>query len=150
MPNRTQLNLACRWQFVALIAWLPVLAGCESVRLTEPVEGYVKLDGRPLPEIRVSLEPKSTGNRDIGVGSYGITDAQGRFVMRLSDSGALGAVVGLHSVILSDKRIEVQDDAGWVGKMQKSRVPEKYSQSPQTFEVRTGKRNEMCFDLTTE
>jgi hypothetical protein len=150
MPERSQLSAAGRRRMAALIVWLPVLAGCESIRLTELVEGYVKLDGQPLAEIRVSLEPKSTGGRDSGVGSYGITDEQGRFVMRLSDSGALGAEVGLHSVILSDKRIEVQDDAGWAGKMRKSRVPEKYSQSPLTFDVRMGKRNEMCFDLTTE
>jgi hypothetical protein len=135
--------------------WLLVLlvlleAGCAPRRLSERVDGVVTLDGIPLAEIRVLLEPKSVGNRDSGTGSYGLTDQNGRFVLRMCDNDDLGANLGLHSVILSDRRTEVDADAGDIGKTPKSRIPVKYLDSPLTFEVKSGGPNSARFELTSD
>ena len=129
---------------------LVVLSGCGSGQLTEKVEGIVTLDGVPLPEIRVKLEPKSSGHWESGTGSYGLTDEQGRFAMRMSDTGQFGAIIGLHSVIFSDKRIEVEADAGNTSRFPKSRIPEKYSNMPLTLDVKLGQKNVAKFELTSE
>jgi hypothetical protein len=140
-----------QWQWTAaLLGTMLACTACSPGRLTEPVEGFVTLDGQPLADIRVTLEPKSTGLRDSGVGSYGLTDDGGHFVMRLADSDANGVIIGLHTVILSDKRLEIPDDAGYAGKMKKSRIPEKYSRAPLILDVRLGKTSEVRFDLTSE
>jgi len=141
-----------RW---TLSAWLLLFLGASSLgcapgRLSEPVDGFVTLDGVPLADIRVLLEPKSSGVWDSGMGSYGITDEQGYFVMRMSDTDTLGAIIGLHSVILADSRTEVEADAGDIGKTPKSRIPKKYLDSPLTFEVKPGNSNLAKFQLTSE
>jgi hypothetical protein len=68
----------------------------------------------------------------------------------MSDNDALGAVVGLHTVKLSDRQTEVDIDAGYAGAMKAPRIPEKYGRAPLTFEVRSGGQNEASFELTTE
>jgi hypothetical protein len=125
-------------------------AGCSPGRLTEQVEGYVTLDGKPLADIRVSLQPKSQGIRHSGIGSYGLTDEKGYFRLKLSDNDSPGAVVGLHSVILSDRLAETEADAGFdLRKSRRSRIPDKYTHMPLTLEVKMGEK-EVQFRLSTE
>jgi hypothetical protein len=127
-----------------------LMAGCAPERLTEYVEGVVTLDGKPLADIRVMFEPKSSGSRNSGVGSYGVTDQQGHFVLRMSNSDVKGAVPGLHTVMLSDKRAELDDDAGPISVPLASRIPEKYLRSPLTYEVRLGEGKKAQFNLTSD
>ncbi|MGE0759345.1 MAG: hypothetical protein AB7O38_20165 [Pirellulaceae bacterium] len=136
---------------LVLLAVQAAANGCAPGRLTEIVEGYVTLDGEPLADVRVIFEPKSQGTRHSNVGSYGVTDAQGRFRLCMSDDDSPGAVVGLHSVIFSDRRVEVDADAGVdQRRAPRSRIPEKYAHQGVTWDVKLGETNEPRFQLTTE
>ncbi|MCA9195709.1 MAG: hypothetical protein KDB03_28260 [Planctomycetales bacterium] len=125
-----------------------VVVGCGSGN-TAKVEGVVTLDGKPLPDIRVLFQPENKDSENLGVGSFGLTDSEGKFVLVLSDSESEGAVVGNHTVILSDKLTEDPEDsdAGFA-KVPKSRIPRKYSKSPPTFEVKAGVVNQAEIALT--
>lgn len=128
------------------------LAGCNGGVPTAKVEGVVSLDGKPLPEIRVLFQPDNK-NADTGVtGSFGLTDAAGKFVLKLSDSQNEGAVVDFHTVTLSDKLSEdpKDSDAGGLGKTTKSRIPVKYTNEPPKFEVKPGKVNQANFELKSK
>jgi hypothetical protein len=128
------------------------LSGCSSGALIERVEGIVTLDGQPLPDIRVNFQPQSRETAQAGIGSYGVTDAQGRYVLRRADTDGQGAVVGTHTVSLSDKKVENASDAdaGDTSSVPKSRIPAKYAETPLTYEVKAGEMNEANFELTSQ
>ena len=130
---------------------LGVMAGCDSGPPIEYVTGVVTLDGKPLPDIRVLFQPQNQDPELAGTGSYGLTDNDGKFVLKLSDSDRDGAVVGMHTVILSDKLTEgpEESDAGDIGKGPRSRIPYKYNASPPTYEVKRGEENQAKIELTS-
>jgi hypothetical protein len=83
--------------------WMLLLAaGCGGPAYrVQPVSGTVTLDGHPLADARVSFEPRREGDAFVaGPGSYGITDATGRYQLRTLD-GQRGAVVATHDVTIS-------------------------------------------------
>jgi hypothetical protein len=88
---------------IGLLAVLP-LAGCGGRQPdVVAVTGTVKLGGRPMKAVLVQLIPR-TGD-DGRPGSYGTTDDQGRFDLRLYQEvggRADGAVTGEHTVVLQD------------------------------------------------
>lgn len=115
---------------------------------TAPVSGKVTLDGKPLANISVLFQPAGGANRDPGAGSVGITDAQGMFTLKISGSGKLGAVVGLHAVTLMEKTNPADDqDAGGTDKPVVSRIPAEFSNGSQKFEVKSDGLNQVNFDL---
>jgi len=86
---------------------LPVLAGlalffagCSN----EPyqvgqVSGRITVDGKPVENAGVMFQPVvRNGNINPGPGSYGITDADGRYTLKLVGVERNGAAVGLHKV----------------------------------------------------
>lgn len=80
----------------------PLLCGCgggdESLE-TAPVSGRVTMDGAPLPGVQVTVEPIAEGSTaNPGTGSFGKTDDDGRYELRLMTSDETGAVVGKHKV----------------------------------------------------
>ncbi|MCR9294999.1 MAG: DUF4198 domain-containing protein [bacterium] len=139
---------------VAKYNLLPVallyLLGCSSGAPTAKVEGTVTLDGKPLSDIRVLFQPENTDAKVAGVGSFGLTDSEGKFTLKLSDSESLGAVVGPHTVILSDKLAEDPEDsdAGGMANVPKSRIPARYAKTPLKFEVKAGEVNQAELALT--
>jgi len=122
------------------------------------VAGVVKLDGKPLPQVRIQFMPdpqKGTA----GPISTGTTDEQGRFELVCADERP-GAVVGWHRVVITDMRVRLhrpprsgrRDDEETEGtqRPRRSRVPEKYTTSahtPLSVEVKAEKQ-EMPFDLS--
>jgi len=62
-----------------------------------PVEGSVKLDGKPLDKIMIEFWPTSDGPR-----SFAETDSEGRFKLTTDDGKQVGASVGTHKVTLKD------------------------------------------------
>lgn len=118
MPNQTittRHDLAIGW--ASALSLVALLAGCSSAEYEiAPVEGMVHLDGQPTAEVHVSFQPvaadKSAANP--GPGSFGVTDKQGRFRLRLVETDQPGAVVGRHRVRLSMKTATrvAQSDAG--------------------------------------
>ncbi len=88
-----------RWLSLLLLA---AVIGCSnSPYPLVPVSGVVTLDGQPLPNARVAFEPQSQGQGlDVGPGSYGKTDTEGRYHLTTIDDRP-GAVVGPHRVTIS-------------------------------------------------
>lgn len=79
---------------------LLLLAGCGGGAV--PVSGVVTLDGQALAGASVSFEPSGNGQRSDGRGgSYGKTDASGRYNLRLVTSDGAGALPGTHVVRIS-------------------------------------------------
>ena len=91
-----------RFALLALLA-----AGCGGDKVA-PVSGRVTLDGKPLADAHVGFQPMAEGGKmDAGGGSYAITDADGKYTLRLVESDRAGAVVGKHRVEIN---IRGQDD----------------------------------------
>jgi hypothetical protein len=75
--------------------------GCGRVSDAVPVAGIVLVDGKPLENVAVSFTPIS-GQAIPGPSSSGITDDQGRFVLKtVGDQRTAGAVPGKHRVTLN-------------------------------------------------
>jgi hypothetical protein len=67
-----------------------------------PVEGSLRMNGKPLANVLVEFLPEANGPR-----SSGVTDPAGKYRLTTLD-GRAGALVGRHRVVLSD--LEVYDD----------------------------------------
>src|SRR2546423_891968 len=109
-------------------AALSLLAGCGSTAKVAPVSGAVTLDGKPLANAHLVFQPEATGGKtNIGVGSYGDTDAGGKYTLRLQDTDQPGAVVGKHRVEID---IKVQaDDRDPKLRPPTKRLPAKYNRN---------------------
>lgn len=74
---------------------MALCAGCSSgepVLPAAPVEGMVKLKGKPVADAQVWFNPGK------GPSSFARTDAQGHFALALTVGERKGAVVGSHQV----------------------------------------------------
>jgi hypothetical protein len=83
---------------------LTVLAGCSSRGpAIVHVSGRVTLDGEPLANASISFQPiTDKGNASqAATGSYGKTDADGRYSLQLIDPDQPGALVGKHQVTIT-------------------------------------------------
>src|SRR5262245_22845893 len=123
--------------------------GCGGGPKLAPVSGVVKLDGAPLAGAAVQFQPVSPdGQTPPGPGSYGKTDADGRYSLKTVDRDRAGAVVGTHRVSISIAQ-ESSDDAGRpvVG----DKVPSWYNkESALRREVPAGGSSQMDFDLSSK
>jgi len=97
------------WRGSVRIAALSLLlAGCSSEYQVASVSGRVTVDGKPVERAAVMFQPVAPpGNPNPGPGSYGISDADGRYTLKLIGKESAGAVVGKHKV-----RIENYTDPG--------------------------------------
>jgi hypothetical protein len=90
-----------------------LLGGCGRPGYqTAPVSGRVTLNGEPLTDATITFQPTGEGKPYPGPGSFGVTDADGRFRLQLIDRKD-GAVVGLHGVRIFrySPRKDEDDDA---------------------------------------
>jgi hypothetical protein len=128
-------------------------AGCNSGPYeTAPVSGRVTLNGQPVAGVAVMFQPIAPeGNPNPGPGSYGVTDAEGRYSLKLIGKETSGAVVGKHKV-----RIEVYTEPGDSSddRPQKRpkptvQIPRKYNQAEAIleFEVTAKGSDNADFDL---
>lgn len=139
-----------KFEVRASVILLLLFAGCGGGK-TAKVEGMVTLDGKPLSDIRVMFQPDNKDPNAGGFGSFGLTDAEGKFSLKLSDSGKDGAVVGKHFVNLADKLTEDPEDSdAGTANVPKSRIPPRYLKAPLDFEVKAGEVNTANFELTTK
>jgi hypothetical protein len=119
---------------------LPVLAaaalaaaGCsrEPYQVAS-VSGRVTLDGQPLAGAAVLFQPVAPeGNINPGPGSYGVTDADGRYTLTLVGREIKGAVVGKHKVRVAahdDTPQDPSDDRPNRPRKPMAKVPGKYNQ----------------------
>jgi hypothetical protein len=125
--------------------------GCSGERIV-PVSGRITLDGRPLANGVVNFQPVAQyQGHDPGPGSYGKTDAQGYYTLRVVGRDHKGAVVGTH-------RVQITGYAGAVPKVTSDSnpqlppqlVPRWYNSETQlTCEVPRGGTDHADFELTS-
>jgi hypothetical protein len=128
--------------FAALVA-----VGCNSGPRTAPVSGKVTLDGQPLANARVNFQPMG-GSTVTGVGSYGKTDGEGKYTLRLIDDTAAGAIVGKHKVTIVLEQADTDEHDRRKGPVKN--LPPKYNfDSELTFEVKPG-QNTADFPLSSK
>lgn len=133
------------------------MAGCSSEYPVAPVSGRITMDGQPLAGANVLFQPyHPTGNAQVqleggrGMGSYAVTDDDGRFALKLLENDRTGAAVGHHRVQISIAIDDPADDAG-PGAMA-NKVPERYwgPDTELTIEVPSAGSTEANFELTSD
>jgi len=133
-----------------LVAALLLLAGCGGDPYDiVPVSGRVTLDGDPVAEANVSFEPIGEGDElALGPGSFGMTDAEGRYTLETVDRRR-GAVVGEHRVTISTFR--AAPDRSKMEVVREEEIPARYSgESELTFVVPPEGSAAADFELVSE
>jgi hypothetical protein len=80
---------------------LLLCAGCGKGLPVAPVSGTVTLGGKPLAGATITTQPIAVDSRNPGPGSFGRTDAEGRFELELVQPAVKGAIIGGHRVMIS-------------------------------------------------
>jgi len=133
---------------IGLIALAP-LSGCgRGTPTIVPVQGTVLLDGKPLPKVSIQFVPQRS---DLGpeFTSTAVTDDNGAFTLTCSYKDLPGAVVGQHTVVISEsglpKELRNTRDYREIEKYQANLVnrpiPPRYgstTQSPLKIEIKEG------------
>lgn len=89
------------WRVSTCLWMLLALAGCGRGLPIAPASGVVLLDGTPLANARITTQPIATDSPNPGPGSFGRTDAEGRFELELVNPPMRGAIIGEHRVMIS-------------------------------------------------
>ena len=136
-PRRTMLivlPLACS-----------LLAGCGSSKIV-PVSGRITLNNKPLARASVTFAPVgSKDKQEPGPSSAAITDADGRYTLRLIGQSGNGAMVGKHKVMVAlQEEVDASDDTP----IKLKQLPLKYNgQTTLEFDVPAGGTDGANFDL---
>lgn len=132
---------------LSLLVLMLMLAGCAAKAKIAPVSGRITLDGVPLANANITFQP--IGSNDPGPGSYGRSDADGRYTLNLVSTDESGAIVGNHRVMISTlggQQVQMSDGGM---KLPKDRVPRRYNTETRlTFEVPAQGSNAADFTLT--
>ena len=120
---------------VPLFVLIFVGCGTKSAELVEAT-GILKIDGVPAENIMIHFVPKTTDESVNAPTSHGLTDAEGKFVLR-SAKNELGALAGPHLVTLYDTELgrEAQGEAS----TKPRRLDSKYSHGGMEVQVVAGK-----------
>jgi hypothetical protein len=123
-----------------------LLAGCGSDK-TAPVSGRITVNGNPLANASVTFAPiGGKDNQEPGPSSAAITDADGRYSLRLIGQEGRGAMIGKHKV-----RIALQEelDTTTDEPVKLKQLPLHYNgQTKLEFDVPAGGTESANFDLT--
>ena len=133
---------------ILLGALICMLSGCNSGPKLAPVSGRVTLNDKPLGNAYVTFAPMAErGANARGVGSSGMTDAEGRYTLQV-EPGKPGAIVGRHRVMITTLGgAEAERSDGGV-KLPKDKVPLRYNMETElTCDVPPGGRSDANFDL---
>jgi hypothetical protein len=132
-----------------LLPWLALGCG-PAISLNETVQGTVKMDGKPVANVRVEFWPQ-LGPSHQAPTSAGVTDEKGNYRLTC-ENGKPGAVIAKHKVVLLQGRAAATPDEGVDEKSPQRKagptIPTPYtiaSQTPLEVEV---KENESIYDLT--
>jgi hypothetical protein len=150
---REEEMLLRRMLMLATLALLS--AGCGSEFPTARVSGRVTLNGKPVDQVEVMFSPiAAEGKINSGVGSYGVTDADGRYTLLLiGTKDTKGAVIGKHKVRIDNHSPpgDSSDDRPQKRPKPAVLIPAKYHalNSILEFEVTSGGTDKADFDLTS-
>ncbi len=114
-----------------------VVAGCDGVwPQNDLVEGTVKLDGTPVPNVVVEFVPVPRDSQTQGPSSTAVTDDAGHYKLTCANKRS-GAIVGKHNVVVLAGRSEGDGPARPV-------LPAVYAateKTPLQIEVTAGEHN---------
>ena len=141
------MSIARAWCLVLVTL---VVAGCGNRARITPVSGVVTLDGKPLANAHVAFQPEAkSGIQTGGAGSYGMTDSNGAYSLRMTDTDEAGAVVSKHRVAIN--YVTQSDDSDPAKRPPPKKLPTKYNENSElTFDVVAGKANQANFDLKSK
>jgi hypothetical protein len=109
------------------------------------VSGHVTLNGKPVVNATVSFLPIGSKGKDPGPGSYGKTDANGRYKLKVVENDKNGAVVGKHRVSISTQSGGDKDGEAPTSET----IPAKYNvETTLQFDVPSGGTEKADFPLT--
>ena len=132
------------WLLLLAISTLAIGACSHAPKGIAPVSGRVRLDGKPLAGAVITFQPvRGTATADSAGGSFGHTDAEGRFTLRLVEPDVPGAAVGRHTVTITTAAIGPSDESRPSGE----RVPVSWRDGSQTFDVPAEGTSAANFDL---
>ena len=120
-------------------------AGCGSSK-TAPVSGRLTLNGKPLARASITFAPiGSKDKQEPGPSSAGITDADGRYTLKLIGQEGSGAMIGKHKVMIAlQEAVDTSDD----NPVKLKQLPLKYNgQTTLEFDVPAGGTDAADFDL---
>jgi hypothetical protein len=125
--------IGCRFALLCVITALSFAApGCGRKSNIVPVSGRVTLDGQPLANVALNFAPL-TGELDGAYASYGKTDQDGRFTLKLVDDNQSGASAGKNRVTLNESAPGGESD-GAAPRVQ-FKLPPRARDGTMTFEV---------------
>jgi hypothetical protein len=130
------------WTLTEVLLVLSACAGCNGGTDTQPVEGKVTLDGRPLEQVHLIFYPVEA-NPAKPTRFIGLTDAQGHFAMRGDEGKFDGMPAGKYRVTLTTAVAAAGADE--TTPLPPERVPAKHRN--QEFEVPAGGTTEANFEL---
>jgi hypothetical protein len=141
----------CR--LLLLAALVALCLGCGSEFPTANVSGQIKVNGKPVEKVSIMFQPVAAeGKVNAGIGSYGITDADGRYTLKLIGKETRGAVIGKHKVRFENytEPGDTSDDRSRPKRTQPTvRIPQRYYDKPMDYEVHSGGSDKADFDLTS-
>jgi hypothetical protein len=128
------------------IAALVTITSCKPKTSLVPVEGKVTLDGKPLDNAAVSLNP-TRGN---GPGPFtATTNSDGRFSLGSVAHEAAGAVADNYIVLITTVKPDPNSPDGAPPPGQKEVVPAKYRDGSERYTVPQAGTKEANFDIKT-
>src|SRR5262249_7785923 len=145
-----------RWRLPVLTVLGVAFVGCSS----EPyqiaqVSGRITMDGKPVEKAVVMFQPVAPkGNLNPGPGSFGITDADGRYTLELVGLKKKGVAVGHHKVRI-ENYTEPEDTTDDRPNRRRAKpavvIPTRYYyESPFEFDVTPSGSNDANFDMTSK
>lgn len=117
--------------------------GCGAGRV--PVAGTVTLDGKPLVGATVALQ--RTDGESTERSYTAETDSEGKFQLRTADGSAEGAPPGSYHVFV--RSVKPPAEMNELTKLPPERVPAKWRDGSEVFEVPSGGTTEANFLITS-
>ncbi len=114
------------------------------------VSGTIRVDQQPVAGVKVTFEPiGSMKNPYPGPASYGVTDEEGWYSLRLITDDSAGAVIGSHRVRISwTKEQEQKDPLDIYDFLEEEQIlPEYNSATTLSFDVTPEGTEEANFDV---
>lgn len=120
-----------------LLSLAAFVVGCGKPPQLAEVEGTISFGGKLLDDVDVQFLPDPEKDNLAQI-STGITDIDGRFVVRYLNNGKPGAAVGWHRIVLLDNKVYDRENP------QPSRFDSRFNLAATTpihVEVKPGKQN---------
>ena len=123
---------------VPIVLWLATVGGCGSKYSVVPVSGTITFNDKPLVNATILTQPVSqTAENDApGPGSFGKTDAEGRFALELQNEPTPGAVPGKCVIMITEKGHSDNPASDEISREDyRSRLPDQYRNGKFTYTI---------------